>query len=116
MKMINVKLDEENAIDMLINRLVEFWNPAKEVIQLFTKMYENYVYGGGFGDMEFNPRVIVDNDYINWCKVIHKGDDDYKIVKSIYKKEGCCDVSCETIYGFIEAANEDGTVFLMRCR
>lgn len=114
--MITVKLNEENAIDMLISRLVDFWKPAEEVIQLFTKMYESYVYDSGFGDMEFSPRVIVDNDYINWCKVIHEDDDDYDIVKSIYEKEGCCDVSYETIYGFIEAANEDGTVFLMRRR
>lgn len=112
--MISVNLEEENAIDMLINRLVEFWNPAQEVIELFTKMYENYVYSGGFGETEFNPRIIVDNDYVNWCKVIYESDDDYEKVKSIYEKDGCCDVSCETRYGYIEAANKDGTIFLMR--
>lgn len=112
--MINIKLKEEYIINLLINRLVEKWNPSEEVVKLFEKMYTNCVYGGGFSDMEFNIDFIVDNDYVNYCQVIKKGDDDYKKIKAIYKKEGCCDISGKTKYSFIEASNEDSTVFLVR--
>lgn len=84
--MINVNLDEDKAIDMLIDRLVEYWKPTQEVVKLFTKMYENYVYNSGFGDMEFDPMAIVDNDYINCCKVIYEDNDDFNIIQSLYKK------------------------------
>ena len=36
--MINVKLDKENVIDVLINKLVEFWKPANEDGTVFNKM------------------------------------------------------------------------------
>lgn len=115
-KMIIVKLDEDKAIDMLIDRLKSFWNPSQEVVELFLTMYENYIYNGCFSDIEFDPMAIVDNDYVNSCVVIKEGDEDFETVKSIYKKEGCTDVSCETIYGCIEAVNENNCTFLMRRR
>lgn len=33
--MINVNLDEDKAIDILIDRLVEYWKPTQEVVKLF---------------------------------------------------------------------------------
>lgn len=115
--MIKVNLDEEEAINMLVNRLVEYWHPEQEVVELFAKMYENYARNGIFENMEeFDPMDIVDNDFINWCQVIEKGDEDFKKVKSIYKKYGCCDVSCKTVYSFIEAASDDESKFLVRCK
>ena len=113
--MISVNIEEETVINMLIDRLVEYWNPEDEVVELFIKMYENYAYSGCFsGDMCFDPKVIVDNDYINYCQVITKKDADFKKVKSMYKNNGCCDISCETRYSFIEAANKNHSAFLVR--
>ena len=115
--MINVKVDGNKAIDMLINRLAEFWKLDDEDISLFTKMYENYIYNYGcFEGMEFDPKIIVDNDYINYCKIIHEDDDYFETIKSIYNENGLTDVSCETVYSHIEAVNEDETAFLMRYR
>lgn len=62
--MITVLLDEDTALDMLIDR-VTFWNDDQDVVDLFTEYYSDMVYGGAFEDAEFNVMEIVDNDYIN---------------------------------------------------
>ena len=115
--MISVKIDENKAIDMLINRLAEFWKLDNKDISLFVKMYENYIYNCGcFEEIEFDPKTIADNDYVNCCKIIYEDDDYFETIKSIYKENGLTDVSCETVYSYIEAVNEDETAFLMRRR
>lgn len=112
--MIKVNLNEDTVLDMLIDRL-DFWHPDQEIVDLYKQMYKNYIDGGIFECMEeFDPICIVDNDYINYCRVIEEGEEDYNEIKSIYEKEGCCDISCETSFGFIEATNEDKTLFLVR--
>ena len=115
--LINIKMEAEEVVDMLVNRLVDYWKPEQDVVELFAKMYENYAENGTFENMEeFDPMDIVDNDYVNYCEIIEEGDEDYEKIKSLYEKDGCCDISCETSYGFIEATNEDLTKFLVRCR
>lgn len=77
-------------------------------------MYEKYVFNGVFENMEIDIKEIVDNDYNNYCKVIDKTDDYFKIIKKKFKKEGYCDISRETPYSYIEATNEDNSKFLIR--
>lgn len=109
--MITVKIDEYDALEMLMER-AEYWTDDALTLSLYRQMYDNYVYCGCFDDCEFDVMKIVDNDYVNWCKIIEEGDQDYDIVKKIYEEQGCCDCSCETCYSYIEA-EEDG-IFLVR--
>lgn len=42
--MITVKIDEDDLLDMLMNRLIEFWTKGdKKVEELFEKMYQNEI-------------------------------------------------------------------------
>ena len=94
-----VRIDEEQAVEMLVER-VSYWTQDSEVIALYEKMYTNYVYGGVFDGGEFDIMVIVDNDYINYTRIISEGD-----------------CSCETdICDFIEAVDDDEEpkMFLVR--
>ena len=105
--MLNIKINEDEALDMLIER-VKVWKESPEIVRLFEKMYENYIYGGVFDGGEFDVNVIVDNDCINYCSVIEKGDSDFQKIKKIYKKQGLGDCSCKGVgYGFIEAVDDE---------
>ena len=66
--MVTVKIDEEALLDMLVDR-VEYWTDDSDVVELYSKYYENMVYGGCFEDSTFDVNSIVDNDYINWLTV-----------------------------------------------
>lgn len=113
--MINVKLDEDTALNLLTER-VRAWRDG-EIAELFDSMYENYIDSGVFEDAEFDPMTIVDYDVVNYCQVIEEGDSDFEEIKNLYKeKGGLCDISCETNYSYIEAVNddEDPTLFLVR--
>ena len=69
--MITVKIDEETLLDMLVDR-VEHWTDDRDVIELYSKYYENMVYGGCFEGAEFDVMSIVDNDYVNWLTVVDR--------------------------------------------
>ena len=62
--MITVRMDEQDAIDLLVNR-VEHWTDDSEIIDLFEEYYTNMVEGGCFDGADFNVMSIVDNDYVN---------------------------------------------------
>lgn len=65
-----ITIDNEVLITMLENR-IDFWTNDPIVQELYSEMYENYVDAGCFdGFKEFDPMVIVDNDYVNYCSVI----------------------------------------------
>ena len=115
--MVMINISEERLLNLLMNRFCEFTGleTNTEEYKLFKQMYQRAIDDGIFESIEdFRPEVIVDNDYVNYCTVVRKGDDDYNKVKELYKKNGWFDISCETCYGFIEAANEEGDVFLVR--
>lgn len=107
---INVQIEKDVAVDLLVNR-VRSWTDNKDVIELFRKMYENYVEEGVFDVFDIN--LIVDNDYVNNCEVIEKGDEDFEEIQKL-AKQGHCDISCETGYSFIEAYNDDYSLILVR--
>lgn len=115
--MIKINVNEDIVLDLLMKRFCEFTKVKEdtEEYKLFEKMYQNNINNGVFESMdEFDPMVIVDNDWVNYCKVIDDDEEDYDKVKELYEKNGCCDISCETCYSFVEAANGDETLFLVR--
>ena len=118
--MITVQIDEDDLLDMLMDRVTE-WTNDTEVRDLYEKMYSSYVNGGCFDGADINVMSIVDNDYVNWCDTLCKEDcseADWKKLVELYE-EGTSDISCEEFedinYDFIEAMNEDRTMALMRC-
>lgn len=112
--MLNVKIDEDSALDALVDR-VKVWKDNPEIIKLFESMYESYIYGGVFDGGEFDVMSIVDNDVINYCSVIEGGDSSFEKIKKVYDEQGLGDCSCEDCEGnFIEAVNDDETMFLIR--
>lgn len=114
--MMTIKVNEEQALDMLMER-VEFWTGDLEVQALFRQMYESYIDCGCFDGGEFDTMQIVDNDYINWTSVICEGEADFDKLKEIYNEQGIGDCSCEIGgYSYIEAVDdgEDPQMFLVR--
>lgn len=93
-----VKIDNDTLLEMLRER-VEFWG------------------GGCFDGARLDIMESVDNDHVNWCRVIEQGDEEFDELLEVYKKQGFGDCSCETDYAsYIEAVdNEDEpTTFLIR--
>jgi hypothetical protein len=118
--MVTVQIDEDDLLDMLMDRVAE-WTNDTEVRDLYEKMYESYVDGGCFEGAELNIMSIVDNDYVNYCSTLCEEDcseEDWKKLVELYE-EGTRDISCEDFkdirYNFIEAMNDDRTMALMRC-
>jgi hypothetical protein len=113
--MITIKIDEEQAVDLLLKRL-QRWTDDEITHELYKIMYTNSADGGVFDCIEFDVMQIVDNDYINYCDVIAPNDDCYNDIKTLYDREGITDISCEEKkhgYNFIEA--EYNGYFLVRC-
>ena len=67
--MITVKIDEDELLDMLMNR-VEHWTNDKDTLELFEEFYKNRIYGGCFDSAELDIMSIVDNDYINNTSIV----------------------------------------------
>ena len=115
--MIKINVSEDKVLNLLMDRFHEFTGlePDTEEYKLFEKMYQKYLDDKTFENMEeFDVNKIVDNDWVNNCNVIGEGEEDYNQVKELYEKNGCCDISCETCYSLVEAANDDETLFLVR--
>lgn len=110
-----VEIDNDMALEMLLDRL-ERWTDDHTTYRLYEQMYENYIDGGCFYGCKFNVKMIVDNDYVNWCTVIEEGDEAYEDIKRLYDEQGITDISCEHElnhgYSFIEA--EFNGSFLVR--
>ena len=71
--MITVKIDEVTLLSMLMAR-VETWISSPEEQQLFEDYYKQLIDSGCFEGDEFDPMIIVDNDYINNTTIINKED------------------------------------------
>ena len=71
--MVTVKIDEDVLIDILVDRFVEYWNNGNtmdDAYELFKSYYEDLVYSGVLDGAEFDPAVIVDNDYVNYTAIV----------------------------------------------
>lgn len=110
-------INNDIAIDLLIER-VKHWTDDSKILELFRKMYEDYLDSGCFDGYAYSIDEIVDNDYINNCEVrtLHEFDEDTQKILLNAVKNGDRDISCETSYSFIEAVDneENPNLFLMR--
>lgn len=113
--MITVKIDEDDLLAMLMNRLIEFWTKGdKKVEELFEKMYQNEIDNGAFEDSTLDIAGIVDNDYVNYTRVIYKGEDEFDELLDLYHG-GQYDVSTEDVgCDYIEAVTDDEDAILVR--
>lgn len=75
--MINVQIDENTLIDLLVDR-VKYWTDDRDTIELFEQYYADMVQDGCFEGAELDIPVIVDNDYVNYFRVMEKEDPDYE--------------------------------------
>lgn len=108
-----VKISTDTLLNMLMDRLDE-WHPDQAVRKLYEQMYENYVDGGVFDGGEFDPMLIVDNDWVNYCDVIDSNDENFQKILELYD-QGEYDISCEHLgYSFIEAVSNDRDLILVR--
>lgn len=82
--MITVEIDEDVALDMLMDRL-EYWTTDPTTTELFEQMYRGYLEEGVVGEGNFDVMNIVDNDYINWCTIVEEGDDSYDECKEAWE-------------------------------
>lgn len=114
--MINVQIDENELLEMLLERC-EAWGTSRENKDLFEKMYSNYIDSGVFEGAKLNIMSIVDNDVVNYCSIIEKGEKDFEKLIKLYKK-GEYDVSCEDFdeynISYIEAVSDDEERILIR--
>ena len=45
--MLTIRIDEDTAIEMLVERVTQ-WTEDEDVIELYRRMYDHYVYSGVF--------------------------------------------------------------------
>lgn len=116
MALINVQIEDYELLDMLLERC-KAWGTSTDNIDLFEKMYQHSIDCGCFDGAELNIMSIVDNDVVNWCSVIEKGEKDFKKLLKLYK-QGEYNVSCEEFkeyrISYIEAVSDDETRILVR--
>lgn len=111
--MINVQIDEADALEMLVAR-VSFWTDDRDIIRLFRNMYSGYLDNGVFNGVNFDVKAIVDNDYTNWCEVIDETDPNFRTIMQAARNDEY-DLSCEDVgYSTIEAYDGDKGLILVR--
>ena len=77
-RLITVKIDSDDMIEMLCDRLSDWAHGVS--YDLFSEYYKMAVEEGWYDNSEFNPMIIVDNDWVNDMEVITKDEfDDFDI-------------------------------------
>lgn len=115
--MIKVNIDEHKLLYMLLDRL-NYWTNDVETLELYEKMYWSKINDGLFESIEFDPFVIVDNDYISNCTVVGKDEfpEDFEKLLGKYN-QGDYDITelkLEFVGGnHIEAVTDDKNAILI---
>lgn len=107
-----------SQIEFLVKERINQFAKDKMIANLFWQMYEKFLNDdiNIFEDTELND--IVDNDYINYCRVIYKDgeEEEYNDLLKLYE-EGNRDISCEENnhgFSFIEAIDTYNGLILAR--
>lgn len=111
-----VTIDEEDFLELLMNQL-KGWTTDETALELFKEMYEHAIDDGVFSSNKMTVAAIVNNDWLNYCDVIYKKDDE-KLYNRLmeFAKNGQYDVSGEDWddYNYspeyIEAYNDDAVL------
>ena len=91
--MITVRMDEYDAIDLLVNR-VKYWTDNEDTIDLFEQYYTSMVEGGCFDGADFDVMSIVDNDYVNNTSIVTREEfekDREEYIKEQMESDGFMD-------------------------
>lgn len=118
MALVKVQMEDYELLEMLLDRC-DAWDTSRDNKDLFEKMYQHYLDSGVFESGEFDVKVIVDNDVVNYCDVITKEDypQDFEKLLELYH-QGEYDVSCENFEdihpSYIEAVSDDEERILIR--
>lgn len=67
--MITVKIDETTLLDLLVDRL-EWWTDKKDIIELYKEYNNSLIESGCFEGEELDIYTLVDNDWVNYTRVI----------------------------------------------
>ena len=67
--MINIKIDEDVLLDMLMDR-INYWTNDEITYRLFEIYYRESMESGLFEGLTLDIMDIVDNDYINYTRVL----------------------------------------------
>ena len=113
--MVNVKIDESDLLEMLMDR-VEFCDRSEAEVNLYKKMYQSEIEAGCFEGAEIDVNLIVDNDVINYCEIIEEGNSEFNSILQLYKEQSLGDISTKSCYSFIEAVDDEKNpkAFLVR--
>lgn len=113
--MIKMIMDEQTALDLIVKR-VRYWTDDEIKIMLYSKMYDRMIDDSSIEyimeGLDCDYTHIVDNDYINNCAVLTKGEDiDFAKAHLLYEKYKFGDISQENFEDYkianIEAVDDD---------
>lgn len=115
-----IMIDDDMALELLENRLdkaLEWWsNPAYK--DLYMQMYQAYIEEGIWDEKALYPMKVVDNDIINYTRVITPDDEEYSDLIQLYQQQGLGDISTEhdlnNDWNWIEAVDEINEYILVR--
>lgn len=115
-----VIIDNDIALELLENRLdkaLEWWS-APAYKDLYMQMYQSYIEAGVWEENALDPIRLIDNDIINYTKVITSDDEEYQDLIQLYEQQGLGDISCEhdlnNGWDWIEAVDETKIYILVR--
>lgn len=118
MGLVNVQMERYELLELLMDR-VKYWKEDQDIIDLYEKMYSNYIDNNAFCNITLNVMDIVDNDIINYCEVITKQEypNDFEKLLELYHNDEY-DISCENLEdikaSFIEAVLDNEEAILIR--
>lgn len=113
--MIKINMNNQAALDLMVKR-IRYWTDDEIKILLYSKMYDRMIDDGTLSIIMDCQRCdythIVDNDYLNNCAMLTKGEDiDFAKVCRLYNKYRYADISGEVFEDYkisnIEAVDDE---------
>ena len=71
--MINVQVDEENLLDLLMQRM-EYWTKDANTLNLYEQYLKDLIDGGCFEGANLDISLLIDNLYVNDTLIMDKKD------------------------------------------
>ena len=67
--MINVQVDEEQLLDLLMQR-VEYWDKDAKILSLYEQYLKDLIDGGCFEGANLDISLLIDNLYVNDTQIM----------------------------------------------
>lgn len=71
--MINIQIDEEDLLDLLMQRM-EYWTEDANILNLYEQYLKDLIDGGCFEGANLDISVLIDNLYVNDTQIMDKED------------------------------------------